>query len=188
MAKQPIHGRGPNGRALKSDGTERKPRATYSGAERLAILAAQRKAAMANIGREILSAAGNEMAAFVSGIANFRRYVREARAYATEDSRAARRAYFEAQIALIEAKGKAAEKYLDGAEKASEGITRLMENIGADVSAFTEKNGRMPNGKEVNEMISAHISSDLRKIVEEANDPAKDVFHGLRRGDDSQAD
>jgi ribosomal protein S11 len=142
-------------------------------------------AAMANIGREILSAAGNEMAAFVSGIATFRGYVREARAYATAENRAARRAYFEQQIALIDAKGKAAEKYLKDAQKASEAISRLMENIGLDVSAFMEKNGQVPNGKEVNEMISKHISSDIRKIVEGANDPAKDVFYGLRRGDDS---
>lgn len=188
MAKPPIHGRGPNGRALKSDGTERKARTTLSKEERLAKMNAQKKSLMATIGRDILAAAGNEMAAFVSGIANFRRYVREARAYATEESRAARRAYFEAQIALIEAKGAAAEKYLKGAEKAAQAISDLMENIGEEVYAFNEDTGRMPGGKEITDMISSHISAEVRKIVEEANDPAKDVFHGLRRGDDSQTD
>lgn len=185
MANEPIHGRGPNGRALKKDGTERKARVSLSGSERLQKLEAQKLAMMANFGREILSAAGSDMAAFSSGIATFRGYVREARAYATAENRAARRAYFEAQIALIEAKGKAAEKYLKDTEKAAKAISSLTENIGMDVAAFMENNGRMPDGKEISEMISKHISSDIRKIVEGANDPAKDVFRGLRRGDDS---
>lgn len=185
----PIFGRGPNGRALRKDGTERKERASLSMAERLAKHAQEMEAAKASIGRKIFSNVEN-LGQFVSGIGIFRKWIRDAKSYASEDARNARREYFQRQLDTIDAKGAAAEKWLPKATDAIETISGLYTKIGNDILSFTEKNGKEPSSQEVEAIIRSHLSDDVRKIVEAANDPANDVFHGLRRDDltDDSAD
>lgn len=178
----PILGRGANGRALRKDGTERKERRTLTAAERLAQLAAQTNAARASIGRSIFRALPG-MSDFVSGIGTFRRWIRDARAYSTEEARNVRRAYFQRQLDLIDAKGAAAESWLPGADKAAGTISGLYQNIGTDIEAFVKANGREPSATEAEGMVSKYLSEDVRKIVEDANNPENDVFAGFRRDD-----
>lgn len=182
MANDAIHGRGPNGRALRKDGTERKERKTLTPAERMLQLEEQTKRARVSIGRAVFSNAPG-LARFVSGIGTFRRWIRDARAYATEEARIARRAYFQRQLDLIDAKGEAAETWLPNAEKAIATISGLYQNIGEAIEAFLRKNGREPNAKEAEDIVSSFLSADVRKVVEDANNPESDVFHGLRRDD-----
>jgi hypothetical protein len=178
-----IFGRGPNGRALRRDGTERKERRTLTAAERISQLAAQTEAAHASIGRSIFNKLPG-MSAFVSGIGTFRRWIRDARAYSTEEARAARRAYFQRQLDIIDAKGEAAEAWLPNSEKVAETISGLYRNIGNGIEAFIAKHERVPNDAEASEIISKYLSDDVKELVEKANDPANDVFVGFRRGDD----
>jgi hypothetical protein len=167
---------------LKKDGTERKERKTLSAAEQLAQLAERANSARASIGRKIFSALPG-MTRFVSGIGTFRRWIRDARSYATDAARAVRRAYYQRMLDTIDAKGKAAESWLPNAEKAVGTISSLYQNIGAAIEAFMLKNGREPSADESEAIVSQYLSDDVRKIVEDANDPANDVFHGFRRDD-----
>ena len=97
MSKDAIYGRGPNGRAIRKDGTERKERRTLTTAERLAQIAQQTINARAAIGRAIFNALPG-MTRFVSGIGTFRRWIRDARSYASADARKARREYFQRML------------------------------------------------------------------------------------------
>ena len=124
-----IYGRGPNGRAIRKDGTERKERRTLTPAERLAQLSQATINARASIGRTVFATLP-DMGKFVSGIGTFRRWIRDARSYATEDARNARRAYFQRQLDTIDAKGEAADTWLPGADKAISTISGLYQNIG----------------------------------------------------------
>ena len=182
MANDVVYGRGPNGRALRKDGTERKERKTLTPAERMLQLEEQTKRARSSIGRAVFSNLPG-LSRFVSGIGTFRRWIRDARSYATEEARNARRAYFQRQLDLIDAKGEAAETWLPGAEKAVNTISGLYQNIGEAIETFLKKNGREPDAKEAESIVSGFLSADVRKVVEDANNPESDVFHGLRRDD-----
>lgn len=182
MTNDVVYGRGPNGRALRKDGTERKERKTLSPAERMLQLEEQTKRARGSIGRAVFSNLPG-LSRFVSGIGTFRRWIRDARSYATEEARNARRAYFQRQLDLIDAKGEAAATWLPGAEKAVNTISGLYQNIGEAIEAFLKKNGREPDAKEAEGIVSAFLSADVRQVVEDANNPESDVFHGLRRDD-----
>jgi hypothetical protein len=177
-----IFGRGANGRALRKDGTERKERRTLTAAERLAQLQEQTLSAHASIGRSVFGTLPG-MTAFVSGIGTFRRWIRDARSYATEKVRAERRAYFQSQIDLIDAKGERAEVWLPKADKAVAVISGLYQNIGTAIQAFIAKNGREPTSAECESFVTQYLSEDVKKVVEDANNPDNDVFAGLRRGD-----
>jgi hypothetical protein len=185
MSKDAIYGRGPNGRAIRKDGGERKERRTLTPSERLAQLAQQTINARASIGRAIFGTLPG-MSAFVSGIGTFRRWIRDARSYATEDARIARRAYFQRQLDTIDAKGDAAEGWLPGADKAVTTISGLYQNIGEAVEEFVRKNGREPTAAEGETIVSRYLSEDVRKVVEDANDPDNDPFHDFRRDADTE--
>lgn len=177
-----IFGRGPNGRALKRDGTERKARITLSPAERLAKIAEDNQKAYASLGRKILSDVPG-MAAFLSGLGTFRKWLRDARAYSTEDARNSRRAYFEAQLRMIDEKGERAVSWLPNAEKAEKALSNFAASIGKEIMEATQK-GETLSVEFLQGVISSHLSDDVREIVESGNDPEQDVFHGLRRGDE----
>lgn len=185
MSKDAIYGRGPNGRAIRKDGTERKERRTLSPQERLAQLAMQTVNARAAIGRAIF---GNlpGMAKFSSGIGTFRRYIREAKSFATPENREARRAYFQRGLDTVNAKGEIAETWLPGADKAVATISGLYQNIGEAVEDFVRKNGREPNAAEGEVIVSRYLSDDVRKVVEDANNPDNDPFHDFRRDADTE--
>jgi hypothetical protein len=182
MTNTVVYGRGPNGRALRKDGTERKERKTLTPAERMLQLEEQTKRARSSIGRAVFTNAPG-LAKFVSGVGTFRRWIRDARSYATEEARNARRAYFQRQLDLIDAKGSAAESWLPNAEKAIGTISGLYQNIGEAIESFLRKNGREPNANEAEGIVSSFLSEDVRKVVEDANNPESDVFHGMRRDD-----
>lgn len=178
-----MFGRGPNGRALRKDGTERKERKNLSPLERIEAVKEIARKAYASIGRGIFGKMKG-LQKFVSGIGTFRRWIREAQAFSTEEKRAERRAYHERQIALIDEKGRRAAAWLPGAEKAKNAISGLYASIGEAMENFVKENGRAPTDEEVSNIVGTFLSDDIRKIVEDANDPANDVFVGLRRGDD----
>jgi len=180
-----IYGRGPNGRAIRKDGTERKERRTLTPAERLAQLSQATINARASIGRTVFATLP-DMGKFVSGIGTFRRWIRDARSYATEDARNARRAYFQRQLDTIDAKGEAADTWLPGADKAISTISGLYQNIGEAFEAFILKNGREPNPAEGSEIVNRYLSPDVRQVVEDANDPDNDPFHDFRRDADTE--
>lgn len=183
----PVYGRGANGRALRKDGTERKERRTLTPAERIAALADAQKKVNASIGRSIFGSIPG-MAKFVSGIGTFRRWIRDARSYATAEARAVRREYYQRMLDTIDAKGAAAEAWLPKAEKAVSLISGLYQNIGQEITAFMDKNGREPTAEETEEFVTKYLSDDVRKIVEDSNNPENDVFHGFRRGDSDGAE
>lgn len=185
MGNDAIYGRGPNGRAIRKDGTERKERRTLTPAERILAVREANIRAHVSIGRAVF---GNlpGLSAFVSGIGTFRRWIRDARSYATEDARIARRAYFQSQIDMIDAKGVAAESWLPKATKAIDTISGLYRGIGEAIEAHVTTSGKEPDATETEAIVSRFLSPDVREIVENANNPEADVFHGLRRGDDAE--
>jgi hypothetical protein len=185
MSKSPVFGRGENGRALRKDGTERKARVVLSPAERLLKAQEDRLAAYASVGKNVFAEVKG-LENFVSGIGIFRRWHREARAYATEDARNARREYFQRQLEMIEEKGTRAENWLPSAENAAGIISDLYSKIGKDVESFVTDNKRMPNDAEITAIVSKYLTEDVKEVVEGANDPDNDVFAGLRAGDDNE--
>ncbi len=182
MSNDVVYGRGPNGRALRKDGTERKERRTLSIGEKIEQLKQAQIRACVGMGRAIFATVPN-LAKFVDGISTFRRWISDAKSYLTEEDRQARREYFQRQIDLIDAKGEAAAKWLPGAEKAISTISGLYQNIGEAIEAFIKANNREPTHNEAEAIVSRFLSADVRKIVEDANNPENDVFYGLRRED-----
>ena len=177
-----IHGYGPNGRALKKDGTERKARKTLSPAEKIAQIQEMERRAYGSIGRKILAAA-DTFRAFNSGLATFKKWVRDCRAYSDAEKREARRAYFQAQIDAIDAKGEIAENWLPGADSAIKVISDLHSSIGEGYQALVKDGNATPEN--IAAMISEHLSDEVRQIVESANDPDSDPYADYRRGSNS---
>jgi hypothetical protein len=172
-------GRGPNGRALKADGTERKARVTLTPEEKIAQIAELEKKAYAGIGRKILASAEG-FDGFISGLGTFKRWVKECKSFSDEDKRAARRAYYQAQIDAIDAKGEIAEDWLPGAEEAMEVISSLYSSLGEGYQALV-KDGQA-NPENIAAMIAANLGDPVKEIVESANDPDNDPYQDYRRG------
>lgn len=178
-----IHGRDPEtGRALRKDGKPRKKRRTLSPMERMRQLEEKAKAAYSSIGRDIFKGIP-AMAGFVSGIGTFRRWIRDARSYGTDEARAKRSEYFQRMLDTVAEKGERAENWLPGAENAEAVISDLYENIGRDIEAYHSENGEAPDSDTTLEIVQRYLTDDVRAVVESANDPENDPFHGLRRGD-----
>jgi hypothetical protein len=173
------YGYGPNGRALKKDGTERAARRTLSPEEKIAQLAEMEAKAYGGIGKKILSGS-EDMSGFNSGLAIFKGWVREARAVADEDKREARRAYLQAQIDALDSKGAVAAEFLPGAGEAIEVVNGLYSRIGKGYQALVNSGEATPDN--VAAMIREQISDDVLEIVESANDPDSDPFGEFRRG------
>jgi hypothetical protein len=177
------YGYGPNGRALKKDGTERKARRTLSPEEKILQLAEMEKKAYSGIGRKVLDGA-DSLSGFNSGLAIFKGWVREAKSVADVDKREARRAYLQAQIDALDSKGAIAEDFLPGAADAIESVNGLYARIGKGYQALVNSGDATPEN--VAEMIRENISEDVRDIVESANDPDNDPFRDYRRGSESE--
>lgn len=172
-------GRGPNGRALKADGTERKARATLSPEEKMAQIEQLERNMYAGIGRKILAAAPN-MGAFVSGLGTFKRWVRECVSFSDAEKRTARRAYYQAQIDAIDAKGVIADTFLPDSAAAIETINGLYSAIGEGYQTLSK--AKNITEETVGAMIADLISEDVREIVEDSNDPDNDPYADYRRG------
>ena len=179
------YGYGPNGRALKKDGTERKARRTLTAEETIAQLVEAEARAYSGIGRKIL-AGSDTLAGFNSGLSIFKGWVNEAKSVSDEDKRNSRRAYLEAQIAALDSKGEIAEEFLPGAAAAIDTINGLYSRIGREYQGLIRDGLNTPEN--VSDMISAQITPEVRAIVEDANSPDNDPFHDFRRGSNSEAD
>lgn len=179
------YGRGPNGRALKKDGTERKARSNFTAAEKARQIREMTLKANATIGKKVLASAEG-ISQFTDGLAIFRKWVSDCKAVGTPEKREARRAYLQAQIDALEEKGAVAEEFLPGAEAAIEAIESLHADIGSayvelmDAGAVTEDS--------VSEILQNVISDEVKQIVESANDPENDPLRKFRRGSDSESE
>lgn len=178
-------GRGPNGRALKKDGTERKARRNLSPAEKARQIREMTQKANATIGKKVLADADG-ISEFSEGLAIFRKWVSDCKAVGTPEKRAAKRAYYEAQIAALEDKGAAAEAFLPKAEAAIEAIESLHTKIGEAYLSLMDEGNVTPEA--VSEIIQSVISEDIKAVVESANDPENDPLRNFRRGSDSESE
>ena len=169
------------GRALNRDGTVRKQRTTLTAAEKAAKAREAVLSAAKSLGRDAIKSV-NSLAGFLSGIGTFRKWAKDAVAYSTEEKRAAKRTYFEAQIAAIEGKGAAAEAWLPTAESALSGLSSFEADVGDAVMAFMEENGREPNADEAEAIVRDFLSDEVRTLVEGCADPDSDPFRDYRRG------
>jgi hypothetical protein len=179
--------RGPNGRALKKDGTERKARTVLTPFQKAAKRREQRRVEMRGIGRGILRGM-DSLAAFLEGIGKVRGFNRTAAEYSTPEKRAAKRAYFEAQIEAIEGKGEVAEAYLEQSGDTLERIEGIEEKVGEDIFQWMEDNPGEPTTAELEDIVRAHITADDIEFVEGASDPENDPFVDYRRGADSDGE
>lgn len=176
------------GRALNKDGTVRKVRTKLSAAEK----AAQARMAVINaaksLGRDAIKEV-ESLSAFISGIGTFRKWGKDAVAYSTPEKRAAKRAYFEAQIAAIEDKGQAAEAWLPSAERALNALATFEAEVGEAIMAYIEKhNGAAPSADDAEAIVRSFLSDDVRELVEGCSDPDNDPFRDYRRGATDDAD
>ena len=170
-----IHGYGPNGRALKKDGTERKARTKLTVAEKMAKAQEMVRNAYASAGRDILVKCDS---ALNEGLAKIKGWAREATSFSTEEKRAAKRAFYEAKIAEIDAKGEIAEGWLPGISDALETISNLYSAIGEGF----ENLGPGATDEDIREMITDLVSEDVREIIESGNNPDADPYADYRRG------
>ena len=169
-----------SGLAYKANGTTRQKRRTFTAVESMLRLSEAATKAMAGIGRAFLK----PLAAFVALRANvgtFRKWVRDAKAYATPEACAERRAYHERMLAAIDGKHKAAKAWLPGASAAIAAIDGLYSKVGKAYSEFRGANARDPNEAESAVIVNAACPADVRTVVEGAADPAKDPFAAFRR-------
>ena len=170
-------GRDPvSGRAYRADGTVRKARTTLSAAERLAALAEAAAAQHATIGREAAKAVP-ALATLAAQADTLRARLREAAGYATPEARARRVAYYEAMLAAVDAKGKAAAAFIARYGTALEAVTDLYEEVGADCAA----RGAV-NPAAIAAAIAA-IPVDARRAIAEGAAPAADPFAPFRRAE-----
>lgn len=171
-------------RAFKADGTVRAKRRTKSTAEKIAAQEEARRATYRTVGRDILKRAEHPV---TSHVARFRKYLRDARGYATEEALAARRAYFEAQLAACDEKHARAAEWLPGAEAADEAVKGATESLGLAV-AERMASGDIEKDSDITpevaaDIISEYLPEDAIATIASAADPEGDPFHGLRRAD-----
>lgn len=178
---------GPNGRALNKDGNERKARTKLTPFQKAQRRKEQRAQEMRSIGRDILGAV-KSLAGFRAGIGKVRGYSRTAVEFSTEEKRAAKREFYEAQIAAIEGKGAIAEAYLAESGDTLARVDGIEESVGADIFEFMDDNGREPTSDEVEAIVREHISGEDIEFVEGASDPENDPFGDYRRGADTDDD
>ena len=179
-----INGRGPNGRAVNKDGTERKARVTLSPFEKAAKARKQRENENRSLGKDILRIVPS-LAGFRECIGKVRGYHRTAVEFGTPEKRAAKREWYESQIADIEGKGEVAETYLKQSGDTLASLDGIEARVGSDVMEFMNDNQRAPDETEMSEIVSAHITAEDIAFVESASDPDKDPFADYRRGADS---
>jgi len=181
------YGYGPNGRALKKDGTERKARTTLSPAEQMEKMQEQFAKVYGKVGKALISECEN-LSDFNSGIATFQKQVRECKAIGTPEKREARKAYYLEQISLLDSKGAAAEEFLPKAEQVSLALASLYSDIGKEYQELQKAGEVSP--EETEEMIVSEISEEMMEMVTEANNPEADPLKEFRRdrGEDDTED
>jgi len=175
------YGREPSSNlAYKSDGTVRAARRTFSAMEQLARVNDAKRLAMSGIGRQIVrDLTGLE--AFRGSIGTFRRWIRDAKAYGSPESIAERKRYFQAMLDAVDAKSKASAAWLPTASGAIEAVSGLYEKVGAAFEAFNAEHKRMPNDKEMADIVQRFLTPKVRAIVESASNPDNDPFAAFRR-------
>ncbi len=169
-----------SGLAYKADGSTRKARVTLDIAGRLAKLQEMAQAGQASIGRAILKASDG-LASLRGAVGTFRKWVRDAKAYATPEACAERRAYHERMIASIDAKHEVASKWLPKSIAAVEAVDGLYAKMGTAYAEFQKANGRAPNAEETERIVATTVPANIRKTIEGASDPANDPFAQFRR-------
>lgn len=169
-----------SGLAYKANGKTRAKRRTFTAVEAMTRLAEQAGKAMAGIGRTFMRALPG-LAGLRSTVGTFRKWVRDAKAYATPEACAERRAYHERMIQAIDGKHKAAKAWLPGAAAAIAAIDGLYSKVGTAFAEFRKANGRDPTPAESEAIVNAACPADVRKVVEGAADPANDPFAAFRR-------
>ena len=178
------------GRALNKDGSVRKKRTKLSAAEK----AAQARMAVINAAKSLGKDAIKDvesLGAFISGIGTFRKWGKDAVSFSTEEKRAAKRAYYEAQIAAIEGKGAAAESWLPGAEKALKALATFEASVGEAIMQHLDANDNVPpTAAEAEAIVRSFLTDDVRELVEGCANPDNDPFRDYRRGatDDDDTD
>ena len=183
----PTYGVGPNGRALKKDGTERKERVKLTAIQRMAKEEEAAKNRRAGVGREVLSTV-DSLAAFRSGIGKVRGYSRTAAEFNTEDKRAAKRSWAEDYLASIEERGEIAEAYEASCGDILDRIASIEADIGTAVFAFIKDNVREPDAAEALEIASECISEEDMEFMSAASEPENDPFAKFRRDADTDTD
>ena len=170
------YGYGPNGRALKKDGTERKERTTKSVQDRFAEIEIAKSRVFALAGKAHLSETEG-FEAFNSGLARFKARISEARRYSTRERRDILRARLEAEILAIDEKGLIAEEYLSGVEDSMNTISGIYEEVGKAVMEGGDTD------------ISDMLSLEVTEIVEDSNNPETDPFAKFKSdNEDSEED
>lgn len=167
-------------RAYKADGTVRKERVTRTPEQALAAIGEMEARAHGKMGRQVLSAIAS-FAGFIASFATFRKWVREAKAYASPEAVAARRAALERQLANLDAKSAAARAFLaDGADAIAD-ANGAFSKVGAAYMAFGKANKRAPTAEETEELLAGLIDADTVSLVTGAADPSNDPFAAFRR-------
>jgi hypothetical protein len=169
-------GRDPvTGRAYKADGTVRKARTTLDASERLAAVEASKARIFANIGASMAESVP-ALAGVVGMAEAVKRWARECRAYGTPEARATRRAYFLRMAEAVEAKGRAAEAYLEAAGPALATVEAVYAALGAVAAS-----GGSP--ADAVEAVEAALPPKARTLLVRAGAPDADPFAGFRRAD-----
>jgi len=181
---QSTNTRGPNGRALNKDGTERKARTTLSPAEKAAKARKAVRDAAKSMGADAIKHV-DSLATFRGGIATVRGYLRTAAEYSTPEKCAAKRAYFERMADMVDAKGEAARSYLDGAKDTVKSLETFEAAVGNDIMEYIDENEYEPDASESEAIVREHLSADVVSFVEGAADPELDPFLNFRRAKDT---
>lgn len=169
------------GRALNKDGTVRKKRRKLSPAEKAAQARRAVVDAAKSLGRDALREV-KSLAGFLSGIGTFRKWTKDAVSFSTPEKRAAKRAYYEAQIAAIESKGEAAEAWLPDTDAVDTALATFESDVGEAIMAFIDDNGRAPDDSEAEAIVREFLNDDVKELVEGCADPDNDPFRDYRRG------
>ena len=177
----PRNGRGPNGRALNKDGTERKARTKRTEAEIVQKLAEDRIAAHAAIGRSKLATAGGPIAALLLAMTTFRKWVREVTKFSTPEGLAAIREYHEAALAAIDAKAEIAQAWLPDSQATLSMLDDLPVKVGRAFERYQEDNGTFPDDEEMAAVIEGLMEGYDTSAIEARTGPDADPFAAFRR-------
>jgi predicted nucleic acid-binding Zn-ribbon protein len=164
------YGYGPNGRALKKDGTERKERTTKTIKEKMAEIKAQKARVYGQAGKAIVSETEG-FEEFSEGLSRIKARISEARRYSTAEKRENIRARLQAEIDSLESKGEIAAEYLAQAEDTIDTLDNLYSEIGERV---------MDGGEDAADVMDELISEEVSEIVEDANNPDSDPFANFK--------
>jgi hypothetical protein len=180
---------GPNGRALKKDGTERKARTVLTPFQKAARRREQRKTEMRGIGRGILK--GDEAsAALLDNVGTARSQARQANVYLTDGAIdpakvAAKVAYHERQVAIQQQKAELAQEWAERGGADLTALESLEEAVGEEIFAFME-DGDEPTAEEVAEICARHFGPEVVAALAAAGDPSNAPFASMQDEDEDE--